>query len=150
MFDADDIDYLGLLLLLLLQSMVALKDFMLLLILFIFIFVVLGTQLFGGNPYYTSANTATWRKGFASFYESFYTVSMPVKPFYTVGIPVMTCNIPKAGVPPGLKAVPDVTSDCADISVMPYIMNMSGTPCITATAEASPGMKALPASVTLY
>ena len=55
--------------------MVALKDFMLLLILFIFIFIVLGTQLFGGNPYYTPANTATWRKGFASFYESFYTVS---------------------------------------------------------------------------
>ena len=57
------------------QSMVALKDFMLLLILFIFIFIVLGTQLFGGNPYYIPANTATWRKGFASFYESFYTVS---------------------------------------------------------------------------
>ena len=56
--------------------MVALKDFMLLLILFIFIFIVLGTQLFGGNSYYTPANTATWRKGFASFYESFYTVSI--------------------------------------------------------------------------
>lgn len=56
------------------QSLVALKDFMLLLILFIFIFIVLGTQLFGGNPYYTPANTDTWRKGFATFYESFYTV----------------------------------------------------------------------------
>ncbi len=48
---------------------------MLLLLLFIFIFMVLGIQLFGGNPYYTPANTASWRKGFASFYESFYTVS---------------------------------------------------------------------------
>ena len=57
------------------QSMVALRDFMLLLLLFIFIFMVLGIQLFGGNPYYTPANTASWRKGFASFYESFYTVS---------------------------------------------------------------------------
>lgn len=57
------------------QSMVALRDFMLLLLLFIFIFMVLGIQLFGGNSYYTPANTATWRKGFASFYESFYTVS---------------------------------------------------------------------------
>lgn len=56
------------------QSLVALKDFMLLLILFIFIFIVLGTQLFGGNSYYTPANTGTWRKGFATFYESFYTV----------------------------------------------------------------------------
>ncbi len=55
--------------------MVALRDFMLLLLLFIFIFMVLGIQLFGGNPYYTPANTASWRKGFASFYESFYTVS---------------------------------------------------------------------------
>lgn len=57
------------------QSLVALKDFMLLLILFIFIFIVLGTQLFGGNSYYTPDNTDTWRKGFATFYESFYTVS---------------------------------------------------------------------------
>ncbi|KAL0023530.1 hypothetical protein WJX79_008642 [Trebouxia sp. C0005] len=56
-----------------LKSMVALRDFMLLLLLFIFIFMVLGIQLFGGNSYYTPANTATWRKGFASFYESFYT-----------------------------------------------------------------------------
>ena len=58
------------------QSMVALKDFMLLLILFIFIFMVLGIQLFGGSTYYTPANTASWRKGFSSFYESFYTVSL--------------------------------------------------------------------------
>ncbi|DBA98838.1 TPA: mitochondrial thiamine pyrophosphate transporter [Trebouxia sp. C0004] len=57
-----------------LKSMVALRDFMLLLLLFIFIFMVLGIQLFGGNPYYTPANTASWRKGFASFYESFYTL----------------------------------------------------------------------------
>ncbi|KAA6415257.1 MAG: voltage-gated ion channel superfamily [Trebouxia sp. A1-2] len=57
-----------------LKSMVALRDFMLLLLLFIFIFMVLGIQLFGGNSYYTPANTATWRKGFASFYESFYTL----------------------------------------------------------------------------
>ena len=61
------------------QSMVALRDFMLLLLLFIFIFMVLGIQLFGGNPFYTPANTASWRKGFASFYESFYTVSHPIQ-----------------------------------------------------------------------
>ena len=58
-----------------LQSLVSLKDFMLLLILFIFIFMILGIQLFGASTYYTADNTASWRKGFSSFYESFYTVS---------------------------------------------------------------------------
>ena len=96
-----------------LQSMVALKDFMLLLILFIFIFMVLGIQLLGGSTYYTPANTATWRKGFSSFYESFYTVNtadkesiptlpLPPSPCIPSWVFMLCCN--ELTILPGTRA----------------------------------------------